>query len=259
MSNYWKDRVALAQTKISEKNIKQIEKQLKIYYGASMNRIINDFENTYNKLLATAAEGKQLTPADLYKLDKYWQMQAQMRKELQKLGDKKIALFSKIFETNYFEIYYSINIEGATAFSTIDDTVAHQVINQIWCTDGKNWSERIWNDTAKLQETLNDRLIDCVIAGKKPTELKKQLQEQFGVSYRRADSIVRTEIAHIQTQAAEKRYKDYGIEEVEIWADEDERRCPHCGKLHQTKYPIGTEVPIPAHPNCRCCIVPVIK
>ena len=79
------------------------------------------------------------------------------------------------------------------------------------------------------------------------------------MSYRRADTVVRTEIAHIQTQAAQQRYKDYGIEEVEIWADEDERRCDVCGKLHRTKYKVGASIPIPAHPNCRCCIVPVIK
>ena len=91
------------------------------------------------------------------------------------------------------------------------------------------------------------------------TELKNQLQEQFGVSYRRADSIARTEIAHIQTQAAQQRYTDYGIQEVEIWADEDERRCPECGQLHQKRYPVGAAVPIPAHPNCRCCIVPVVE
>lgn len=259
MSTYWQDRAAASLAKISKKNIKAIEKELKKYYGRAMSRVIEDFENTYNKLLASAADGKQVTPADLYKLDKYWQMQGQMRRELQKLGDRKISIFSKVFEINFFEVYHSINIEGAVAFSTIDSAAAQHIINSIWCADGKSWSQRIWDDVTKLQQVLNDRLVECVIAGRKPTELKKQLQEQFNVSYRRADSIVRTEIAHIQTQAAQQRYTDYGVEEVEIWADEDERRCDVCGKLHQTKYKVGAMVPIPAHPNCRCCIVPVIK
>lgn len=92
---YWADRTALAQTKLTNKNSKEIEKQLKKYYGKAMERVISDFEATYDKLLAAQANGIDPTPADLYKLDKYWQMQAQLRKELQKLGDKQISILSK--------------------------------------------------------------------------------------------------------------------------------------------------------------------
>ena len=116
----------------------------------------------------------------------------------------------------------------------------------------------MWNNTDKLQQTLNDKLVNSVVAGHKSGELKKILMDEFNVSYRRADSIVRTEIAHIQTQAARLRYQDYGIQEVQIWADADERRCDVCGGLHKKIYPVGAVMPIPAHTNCRCCIVPVI-
>jgi SPP1 gp7 family putative phage head morphogenesis protein len=108
-------------------------------------------------------------------------------------------------------------------------------------------------------DELNEGLIHIVASGKKNTELKQLLQERFGVSYSRADALVRTEVAHIQTQAAQKRYEDYGVKMVEVWADLDERRCDVCGKLHQTKHPINGAMPIPAHTNCRCCIVPVVE
>lgn len=257
--SYWADRMALSQTKLSNKSLKQIEKQLRKYYGRAMERTIADFESTYNKLLATTAEGRQPTPADLYKLDKYWQGQAQLRKELQLLGEKQVAALSKIFEINFFDIYYSIGIPGHEAFSTIDTGAARQLINQIWVADGKSWSQRIWENTELLAQTLNEELISCVAAGKKPSYLKQVLQERFGVSYSRADALARTEIAHVQTEAAKQRYKDYGIQEVEIWADPDERTCEVCGKLHKKTYPVGAAVPIPAHPRCRCCIVPVVK
>lgn len=65
-------------------------------------------------------------------------------------------------------------------------------------------------------------------------------------------------MTHIQTQAARQRYLDYGISEVEVWADEDERRCDVCGKLHLKRFGIYEKMPIPAHPRCRCCIVPVV-
>ena len=256
--SYWQDRMAQSQTKLTNKTIKQIEKQMKQYYAKTMKRTIADFEATYDKLLATVGEGKQPTPADLYKLDKYWKAQAQMRLELQKLGDKQISALSKAFETNFFEVYYSIALEGMSAFNTIDAAMVQQLINHIWVADGKSWSQRIWENTELLAATLNEELVNCVVTGKRTTELKNILQERFSVSYGRADALVRTELAHIQTQAAQKRYEDYGIQEFEVWADEDERRCDVCGKLHEKKYPVGAVPPVPAHPHCRCCIVPVV-
>lgn len=259
MSNYWQERLAESQNKLSETTRRKIDKQLKKYYGEAAKQVIEDFQSTYEKLLATIEAGKTPTPADLYKLDKYWQMQGQMRGILQKLGEKEVVLLTKQFELGFFEIYYSINIEGAVAYTTIDNAAVQHMINQIWCADGKSWSQRIWENTSLLMETLNEELIHTVVSGRTTSDLKKLLQERFNVSYSAADSLVRTELANIQTQAAKQRYIDYGIQEVEILADADERRCEICGKLHEKRYPAGAEVPIPAHPRCRCCIVPVIE
>lgn len=259
MSNYWADRMAETQATLTTKNIKQTEKQLTKYYSRTMKRVIRDFESTYNKVLLSIAAEQQPTPADLYKLNSYWEMQAQLKQELQKLGDMQTALLSESFEREFFDIYNALAIPSGEGFSTISRDSVNQMINQIWCADGKSWSQRVWENTEKLVQTLNDELIHCVTTGKKTTELKTLLQNRFGVSYSQADSLVRTELAHIQTQAAQQRYKDYGIQEVQVWADKDERRCDVCGKLHKQKYLITAQMPIPAHPRCRCTIIPVVE
>lgn len=256
---YWQDRMAQAQSNVSKKTTKQIETQLRKYYKASAQKVMDDFVSTYEKMLATVAEGKDYTPADLYKLDKYWKLQADMRKELRRLGERQVALLTKNFEREFFDVYYIFSKEGSASFNTLDTSIVQQMINQIWCADGKSWSQRIWDNTEELAETLNEGLIHIVASGKRNTDLKRVLQERFNVSYSKADALVRTEVAHIQTQAAVKRYEDYGITEVEIWADEDERRCDVCGKLHKKRFPVGANIPIPAHPRCRCCIVPVVE
>ena len=197
MSNYWGVRVAKAQRALTDKSLKQVEAQLAKYYSTAMKRIIADFEATYDKLFLTVGEGKTPTPADLYKLNKYWQLQAQLKKELDSLGKKQLSALSKIFEVNFFEIYNSYTLGGIEAFNTIDKTAALQLINAIWVADGKSWSERVWNNTEKLAEMLNEELIACVATGKKTTQLKCALQERFGVSYSNADMLARTELAHI--------------------------------------------------------------
>lgn len=259
MNDYWKDRVASSQDAISKRTAEDIEKQLKKYYSKAATKVIEDFEATYNKILATIEDDRAITPADLYKLDKYWKTQAQMRAELQKLGEKEVVLLTKAFEKNFFNIYNSIAIEGLDAYNTIDVGAVRQLLNSIWCADGKSWSARVWANTEALAAELNDALIHTVAAGRKATDLKNLLQERFGVSYSRANTLVRTELAHVQTQAAQQRYKDYGIDKVQVWADKDERRCDVCGELHKKVYDVGATMPIPAHPCCRCCIIPVVE
>lgn len=256
--SYWQNRIEKNLLKIEANTIKAINIQLQKYYGRAMEKVINDFEAVYHKLLNTMEEGKDPTPADLYKLDKYWEAQAQMRRELEKLGNKEKVILSKAFETNYFEVYYSIALPGEAAFNTIDKEVVNQLINGVWVADGKQWSQRVWDNTERLAQTLNDELIHIVATGKKDSDLKRALQERFNVSYHRAETLVRTEVAHIQTEAAKKRYQDYGIEYVEVLVDPDERTCELCKALIGKKWKVTETPPLPVHPNERCCLVPVV-
>ena len=267
--SYWKKRMLDAQKKLSDKSIDEINAQLLKYYKSAMKSTIRDFEAVYDKVLTQAEEGKPITPADLYKLDKYYQMQAQLKNRLQKLGDKTCAAMSAEFEREYKHIYSALTIDSEgqaikamvsdIAFSSIDEEAAKYVASQIWCADGKSWSQRVWGNMDELQQTLNDGLIDCIVSGKKTSDLKKLLIERFNVSYHRAETITRTEIAHIETQAAKDRYKNYGIEKVQILADTDSRTCDVCAKLDGKEFDINAKIPIPAHPNCRCCIIPVVE
>lgn len=257
--NYWQDREAAALAKVTERSVQETEKLLAKSYANSSKKIVKEFEDTYEKLWNAIEEGKEPTPADLYKLEKYWQMSGKINLELRKLGEKQQKILTKQFLLDFAEIYGAISFNDIQAFSTMDREGMVKAINSIWCADGLTWSQRIWNNIANLTETLQEELIHCVATGKKTSELKQLLQARFDVSYSQADTIVRTEMAHIQTSAAQQRYKDYGITEVQVWADKDERRCEVCGKLHKKKYPINASMPIPAHPRCRCSIIPVVE
>ncbi len=263
---YWAERLLKAQENASEKTVKQIEKQLAKYYSKVARSVIADFEATYDKILASVADGRSPTPADLYKLDKYWQMQGELRRTLQKMGDKQIVLLSKKFEENWAEIYELLAIKDDLHFGKADRELARQMINHIWCADGKSWSQRVWDNISKLQQTLNDGLIECVVTGKKTTQLKQILQERFNVSYSQADTLVRTEMAQIQTSAARQRYEDYGLTQYEILGNEDDScggKRVDCHKMHgkvfyYSEMQIGKNAP-PFHPNCKCAIMPVIN
>lgn len=86
--------------------------------------------------------------------------------------------------------------------------------------------------------------------------------ERFDVSYSQADMLVRTEMAHIQTQASVDRYKDAGLTRYEFLADTDEKTCSVCkaldGKVFSfAEAQVGVNMP-PIHPRDRCSIIPVV-
>jgi SPP1 gp7 family putative phage head morphogenesis protein len=263
---YWEERQAKTQDILTQKNIKETEAQLRKYYASAMKKILGDFEKVYNHIFQNLENGKSPTPADLYKLDTYWQAQNQLKNELQKLGDKEIELLSKRFMIEFKGIYDTLAIPGEKSFSTIDAAVAKEIVNRVWCADGESWSQRVWKNTNKLQQELNDNLVDCLVTGKKTKDLTKKLTERFNVSYSRANTLVRTEMANIQTQAAAQRYKDYGLEKYQILGNDDDSCGNHgvdCHKLDgkvfkYSEMRVGVNAP-PFHPNCKCCIIPVVE
>lgn len=260
MDNYWQERFVKTQQELTTKSIKETQKQLQKYCLQCYKNLLGQFEATYNTVILQMNEGKQITPAHLYNLDKYWKLQAQLKKELEDLGYKQIALLEQRFNILYTAVWLSFDLpESTDSWALLDKQAITQVINSIWCADGKTWSQRIWDNTDKLQQALNDGLISCVVNGSNPDDLRKQLMKEFNTSYERASTLVNTEMAHIQMEAAKNRYRAAGCREIEVYGEEDGGRCDVCAKLHGQHFPITGAMPIPAHPNCRCCLLPVVE
>ena len=87
--------------------------------------------------------------------------------------------------------------------------------------------------------------------------------ERFNVTYNQAENLVRTEMAHIETQAALDRYKSSGTQKVRIIVDPDERTCDICAKKDDELVDISIANPgrncPPFHPRCRCTVAAVVQ
>lgn len=259
MANYWTKRIANEQQALADMAISAASAKMAKYYQKCAKKVLDDFDKVYNHIFLNINEGKEITPADLYKLDKYWVMQKQLDQELERLGNQQIKLLSNDFTKLYNDTYQLIELPNLSAptFSTIDAAIAEKVISSVWCQDGKVWSERVWDNTKRLKQTLDENLIHCLITGKKTSDLNRVLQERFDVSFRRAETLIRTEMAHIQTESAKQRYQDYGIKYVEVLVSHDHKTCDKCKALIGKKWNINATPPLPVHPNERCCLVPV--
>lgn len=267
--SYWADRQENELNKVSMKTEAEINKQLDKYYMSAFKQVLKDFEAVYNALMAQIAAGEQVTVAKLYALDRYWQMQGRLRNLCEKLGNNEVALLSKKFEEQWEEVYQAAALPSDIAFTQVSESNAKQMIQSTWLADGKTFSDRVWKNTEDLVATLNEDFVHVVITGgdtgKVIKKLETMVREDVSKARSKARTLVTTEVNHIQTEAAAKRYKDAGLDEYMFLGREKHEKELHCdckkldGKIFSfSEKVIGKNCP-PMHPNCRCRIKPVMK
>ena len=258
---YWAERQEAVLDAIADRTLEEINAKLDGYYLSTMRKVMADFEATYNALMAQLADDEEPTVAKLYSLDRYWQMQAQLRTLCEQLGNKEVALLSKKFEEEWEEIYQDAALPSELAFTQVSESNAKAMINSPWLPDGKIFSTRIWDNMDRLVATLEEEFTSIVISGRSTNELRKKLMERFNASRYQANRLIRTEICHIQTASAEQRYKDDGLEEYVFLGREEHDIGCDCKKLNGKKFRLDdpSAPRAPRHPNCRCRIMPVPK
>jgi SPP1 gp7 family putative phage head morphogenesis protein len=125
--------------------------------------------------------------------------------------------------------------------------------------------------------TLREELSRGLAAGESPRKLADRLTESVrSIERSRLATIARTEIVHAHSEATLDRYDEAGVDAVSHseWATAgDDRVCPVCAALEGREFTTAEmrdttfELPgisytirlaPPAHPNCRCAILPVI-
>lgn len=259
--SYWQKRELKQRELQYDRTLAQYEAELRKQYQQSLKAVSRDIEKLYDELLVSSADGTLLA-SDLYKYNRYFSLMKSLNKQLKALGGKEITITNQklldMYAITSSSVGKSINFSGE-----FNQKTAKEVINSIWCADGKHWSNRIWQNKAQLQVALEKGLIDCVSRGVSKDELVKTLMETFDVSYRKADRIARTELSYVQNKAAINKYIEAGIDEYEILSAHDERVCEKCkamdGKRFKIKDAVVGENFPPLHANDRCAVLGVIK
>ena len=84
------------------------------------------------------------------------------------------------------------------------------------------------------------------------SEMIRQMPQLHG----QIEKIVRTEMATAYLEAQKRMTKRLNYQFIRWVATEDERTCPHCSSRSGLIFQVD-EVVMPAHPLCRCAMVPV--
>jgi len=159
------------------------------------------------------------------------------------------------YSTSFYQTHYTIQKGTGLAydFNNLSNPAVKAAIATDW--KGSNYSKRIWKNTDKLANDLEEILTRGLLSGisgkKMATELNKRMQS----GRYEADRLIRTEVNYVAGQARLKAYGDTGAKKYIYIATLDLRTSAVCRKLDKTIHlvkdaEVGVNFP-PMHPNCR--------
>ena len=206
-----------------------------------------------------------------YHIERLEALKLQVRARIERLYEDNGKGFekylSKLYKDQYnhtfFEIAKGTGMDIGSNLYKMNDKLVDTVISSPWASDGKHFSDRIWEDKNKLINTLHTEMTQAFIRGDKLDTLIEKVVKRMNVSRNNVARLVYTESAAYASKARIKTYEDLNVERYEVVATLDSRTSEICqsldGKVFKFKdYEIGTTAP-PFHVNCRTTTAPYFE
>ena len=286
--SYWTDRQE--QLKLAmEKSEAALKKRLEKFYDAEFKRLDKEiavyyqaygYDNVieYRKLLQSLSDADRtllmermddfakkypqyanLMPVreSIYRLDRLQGLQYSVfMTEAEIAGYTNDQIQTYLTRLSQQGLNYGMEALGfGKNFYTLNSDVVRQFVDVPWC-NGENFSTRIWNDTQKLAQYLNQDLAQGFARGDSYERLVRNLRQRFGrVNRRDAYRLVFTEGTYVMGESTMQPFVN-DFEYYRLSPVHDYKTCPICRSLATQTFEIrnrqtGVNFP-PIHPWCRC-------
>lgn len=249
-SAYWEKRIA-ANTWKTYNSLEERNRDLLDFYVDASKAVKEELYQIAEKYSRDGV----LSLSDMHKQNRLTDLNRKFQDIIEDLGHETEKTVRKNMQDGFKDVYKNTAASmGDTSFSMPNKKLMEKLLNEPW--RGDSFSGRLWKNQKRLATGLNDLLLTGLQQGKTVTEIAVSLHNFMGQGFNECHRLVRTETMHYLNDATMQRYKDAGVEYVQVWAAEDERTCDECGKEHEKIYPVDRCPHVPFHPNCRCTIIP---
>lgn len=170
------------------------------------------------------------------------------------------AAVEKVLDDTYYSTAYAIDkgVEINKSFAILSREFIDTAINLE--IDGKMFSTRIWDDCTLLANRVKADVQKAMIQGTSTEKLARQIKKDFGSSAYQAKRLINTEVARAVTTAQDEAYKNSGVVSMVLWsATLEDNTCDVCAGYDGQYFALDNHPALPAHPGCRCAIVPVVQ
>ena len=272
-----KDEEALKKrlNRIYEEEARRLQKEIAAYYEMYGEEDVIEYRKLLEELSAEDRrlliedmeefarkypEHKHLLPVreSIYKLDRLQGLQESVRLQQMRIGAQEEEMIREhLVRTAYRGANASAEAMGfGSAFYSMNEDIVKKFVDVPW-SDGKSFSERIWENKEKLTNFLNKDIAQGMARGDSYANLTKHLMERMGdVSRRDAYRLIYTEGTYVHAEASITPFEE-DFEYYKLSTVGDRKVCSICKGLEDAEpVPISKRVPgenfPPLHPWCRC-------
>ena len=200
-------------------------------------------------------------------------LQLQVRNSIEFLGEEENNLLEEhllnTYQNTYYQSLYEISkgFDLKTSFNVLDKNKINQVIHSPWLKDGKNFSDRLWQDKKSMVDTLSKKITQSFITGKDLNEAIEDMEMFVSNTVKNKTAVARrlleTESRAYASKAQEQAFKNIDVEQYEIVATLDLKTSEICqemdNKVFDMKdFEVGVTAP-PFHCYCRTVIAPYFE
>ena len=247
---------AEARRRLTSNEKKDFQALLREWYKTAQE---NGMSDEYKKYLQELGQRVYVTRLE--------SLESSIRYQVEQLKSNQYQWMTELMSLNYLVSYYTSyynvgqGLEVSVNFAAVDKLGIEKAIKERW--DGRNYSDSIWNDKAKLTQTISTILPRSFSMGLNSKDLGDLIAKELGVSKNRGRTLARTEINHLCNQSALDVYKLCGVEQYEFLATLDMRTSDICRGMDGTRHKVsqaktGVNLP-PMHPNCRSTTIPYLE
>jgi len=236
---------------------RQVVDELADRYVRAARQLEPRIEALAERLAREAAQGIEHTKGSLYQMDRWADMQAQLKKVLteyhrwympwveakrQSMGELGLVDADKVAQASGVAVQFSRLSRGA-----VEDMIARTSRGPL-----AELLVKAYGDTA---QAIGDRLVAGTAFGWNPRKVAREASAALGIDLDRTTTIARTEQLRSYRMPKLERWRGMGIEQYRRVATHDDRVCIGCLVEDGRIYPTAD---FDAHPNCRCDMVPFI-
>ena len=253
--HYWQDRVREQNERNRKRTNDETKRLLRQLYQEQSEILHAELGDIFLKMLDDAAGHNRIYLNDLYRTNNYHRLINHFNECAKAIGGEQV----KVTEDALLNVYAlaQATVEKNLPKNMITPTFVvpeainpEQVIHQTWCLDGKEFSDRIWQNKQALVKDLTKTLSDYAARGETPYNMAQGIVKRLEVDEYAAYRIARTETAHFQVKGQIDKYKELGFTHGRFNATDP---CDDCAALDGLLFTLDElESMIPKHPNCEC-------
>lgn len=243
---------------LDNKELKDFKMSLTEYINYGMDNALNQ---RWMKELENASARVHIDRLEQLKLNIQAEAMKLFGTEDKTLTDSIKEAYNERYDINNYIVQKGLGIGFDVA--SIDQDKLDKFISKPWASDGRNFSNRLWQSKEQMVNNLYNQIVRLSLGGSLKDaidSMTRYVGREIKNKKYAAQRLIQTEMSYFTSEAQKESYKELGLDKYEIVATLDNKTSSICqemdGKVYDMKaYQSGITAP-PFHPNCRSTTCP---